>query len=250
MPVPVISHAPTRPVETVPHLRQVSRGHVNIVSIYPARCTKTIRHNGSTTYTIEAAPRGSYSMLTVYDTQEWCKQVDAIDGKETLTPMPIPAEIVATDLVRTWAGDTLGKRSGYEPGIAIIPGDAPTEAELLKLREQQSALFNWYITTAMGLHIKGQGTEITDIHRLAAREMLDKGAEKLPWFPTVHFTEVKNCVACNRQIESRAIRCEHCTTILPQFCIDMGIEPVGDPIVTQHMDRIRSRSKSTPIPKA
>lgn len=244
VPTPVASHAPTRPVAVTPEMFNASRGSLTICSIYPAALTKLINHNGRTRYHIEAAPRGSYSTLTVYDTQQWCQSTDAGEGRHQMVPLPIPVRIVAEDLVATWAGDTLGKRSGFKPGIGIIAGEIPTPQELAHLRNQQSALFNWYITSAMGLHMKGQGNEITDIHRLAAREMLDKGAERLPWFPVTDFEAVKRCVACDKQISATALRCDHCHQPLADWYLKYDLDATEDPVVQAFIDRIKSRTKA------
>lgn len=236
---PIVTYAPTRPVEVVPQLQQVSRGHISIISIWPAPLVTKRRHNGITYYNMAAAPRGSYSKLVVYDTQEWVNTPSESKSQGEMGPRAIPALVVAQCLVSTWAGDTLGAKSGHKPGIGFIVGDDPTVAELKALRDTQSALFNWYITDAMGKHMSGEGVNISDTHRLGAREMLDKGAERLPWFPVVDFAAVKDCIACGKQINENALRCEHCTTMLPNFYMDFGIDPVGDPVVKAFMERIR-----------
>ena len=241
IPSPVITHAPTRPLDVQPNLQQVQRNHVTICSIYPQSLSKRVNHNGVTVYSIAGAPRGSYALLHVYDTQQWVRRPHQTDNVWEMLPLPLPARIVADDLVNSWASDTLGARSGFRPGIAVIAGDEPTSQELAALRSTQSALFNWYITDAMGKHIKGEGKEITDIHRLAAKEMLDKGAERLPWFPVVDFEAVKNCPACGKQINQNALRCDHCTTMLPTFYMEFGIVPEGDPVVADFIARIKAQ---------
>lgn len=255
-PEPIVTFAPTRPVEVQPHLQQVSRGYVSIVSIWPAKLKATRRHNGITSYEMAAAPRGSYSKLVVYDTQSWIVGVDesaSLSNRktvQTLTPMPIPAAVVAQDLVNWWGGDTLGARSGFKPGIGMIAGDDPTPSELAALQTSQEALFNWFITDAMGKHMQGLGVEISDTHRMAAKYMLDRGAERLPWFPTVEFAAVKDCVACGKQIHQNALRCEHCTTMLPQFYMEYGITPENDPAVSDFIARIKAgKEKTVETPK-
>jgi hypothetical protein len=238
---PIVTHAPTRPMDVLPEVRQVTRGHVTICSIYPGDLRKRVRHNGITVY----APRGSYSVLHVYDTQEWCNRPDPTDGASHWMPMPIPAHVVAEDLVNTWANDTLAHRSGFKPGIGIIQNDEPTKPEMKALRSGQSKLFDWYIMDAHGKFIRGESKEITDIHRLAAKEMLGEAAEGLEWFPKTVFMEVKRCPSCGKQILKAALRCQFCTEKLPQFYIDMGLEPENDPIVASAIDRIRNK-KSGP----
>lgn len=249
---PIKTHAPTKPVEVLPALQQVSRGYVTICSIYPTALHKRVRHNGATNYRIEAAPRGSYATLAVYDTQEVIARIDPTDGTKAYLPMPIPARVVAEDLVHSWADDTLGKRSGYSPGIAIIKGDEPTAEELQSLRDGQTALFQWYVMDANGKHIKGEGKEITDIHRLAAKELLDKGAERLPWFPKVDFALVKDCLACGKQIEARAKVCPDCGTNLVDWYIKYNLDPKDDPAISEFMAKMgkpKAESKVPPVPE-
>ncbi len=241
LPTPVITHAPTRPLDVQPHLQQVQRGHVTICSIYPKAHFKALMHNGMTHYSIQAAPRGSYALCVVYDTQTPVPRPSESKNESRWTFEAIPARIVADNLVSDWASDTLGARSGFRPGIAVIAGDTPTTEELAALRSTQNALFNWFITSAMGLHLKGKGEEITDIHRLAAKEMLDKGAERLPWFPVVDFAAVKDCPACGRQINANALRCDGCTTMLPQFYMEFDLVPENDQVVADFIKRIRAQ---------
>ncbi len=241
---PTITHAPTRPTDVTPQARQTWRGNVSIVSIYPSNCYKRVRHNGITIYQLPAAPRGSYSLLRVYDTQEWLSRPDPANGKPHWMPMPIPAQIVAEDLVATWANDTLGKRSGFSPGIGIIAGDEPTTQELAGLRAGQSSLFDWYIKDAHGKHNRGLTTEITDVHRLAAREMLDKGAERLPWFPITIFAAVKECVACGQQIDAKSKVCDKCQTNLVDWYKKYNLSTDDDPVIAAFMAKINTNRQA------
>ncbi len=242
-----ITHAPTRPVDVTPQARQTWRGHVSIVSIYPGNLHKRVRHNGITIYQLPAAPRGSYSLLRVYDTQEWLSRPDPANGKLSWMPMPISAQVVADDLVATWANDTLGKRSGFSPGIGIIAGDDPTDKELADLRFSQSALFDWYIKDAHGKHTRGQTTEITDVHRLAAREMLDKGAERLAWFPTTIFAAVKECIACGQQIDAKSKVCDKCGTNLIDWYKKYNLSTDDDPVIAAFVNKINGAKPFKPV---
>ncbi len=233
IPAPIVTFAPTRPLD----IQQISHGHVTICSIYPQALHKRIGHNGMTDYRIAAAPRGSYSLLRVFDTQQRIKRVSETNNKEEYQAMPIPARIVAENLVHDWADDTLGARSGYRPGIAIIAGDEPTEGELSSMRSTQSALFNWYINDAQGKHVKGQTNEITDIHRLAAREMLDKGADRLPWIAPVDFEAVKSCMACTKQIPSGARVCPECKENLVDWYLKYNLPLDEDPAVKEFVEK-------------
>lgn len=235
-------HAPTRPMDVLPEIRQVARNYCTICSIYPGALRKRVRHNGLTIYEIPAAVRGSFVTYQVYDTQEWCSRPDPTNGNQHWMPMPIPARVVAEDLVATWAGDTLGKKSGFTPGITIIAGDQPTKAELKSLRDGQTALFDWYVKDAHGKHTRGQSNEITDVHRLAARELLDKGVERLPWYPNTMFADVKDCVACGKQIEAKSKVCDKCQTNLVDWYTKYKLNADDDPVVRDFMAKINKKN--------
>lgn len=240
-PLPIIEHAPTRRVDIVPTVMP-GVGHVTMVSIYPGVLYRRIRHNGMTDYRIPASPRGSYSALVVYDTQEWINRPDPSDGKPSWLPAPIPAGVVADSLLRIWARNTLGNKSGYAPGVMIVKGDEPEPHELKSLRTMQDNLFNWYILDANGKHIRGESTEINEIHRMAASEMLAKGAEKLPWFPQMTFTEVKDCLACGKQIETRALVCSECKTNLIDWYVKYGLDVNADPAVRDFVSKMNTKT--------
>lgn len=239
--MPIIEHAPTRRLEVLPTVVP-GVGHVTMVSIYPGVLFRRIRHNGMTDYRISAAPRGSYSALVVYDTQEWLNRVDPSDGKPNWIPAPIPASVVADSLLTIWARNTLGNKSGFAPGVGVIRGDTPTNEELKSLRTMQDNLFNWYILDANGKHLKGEATEINEVHRMAALEMLSHGAEKLPWYPKMIFTEVKVCLACGKQIETRALVCSECKTNLIDWYIKYGLDVNTDPAVRDFVAKMNTKT--------
>lgn len=235
---PIVSHAPTKPVDVMPHLQQVSRQSCTICSIWPQPRFGRRKHNGITYYHLPAAPRGSYATLTVYDTQQWINMPNERSYQGSIEPRPLQARVVANCLVSEWGGDTIGARSGFKPGIFIIAGDVPTAEELAVARASQSNLFNWLITDGNGKHMSGEGVNISDMHRMAAKHQLDRGADRLPWFHVYDFAEVKDCVACGRQIIAKAIRCEHCTTMLPDFYESYGLDVAADPAVADFVKRV------------
>lgn len=229
--LPVVGYAPTRPVDVVPHLQQVARMGRTICSIWPAALRAQRKHNGLTDYNLAAAPRGSYATLTVYDTQQWINIPNDRSYKGSIEPRPIPAEIIANDLVATWGNDTVGARSGYKPGIGIIAGDVPTPDELAALRSGQNNLFNWLITDANGKHMSGEGVNISDMHRMAAKEMLGNGAERLPWFPVIEFALLKECPACGKQTESKAKVCDKCHENIVDWYLKYNLDTTLDPVI-------------------
>lgn len=241
---PIVTFAPTRPID-----QRYTRNHVCLVSIWPARLGPTMRkHNGLTHYVMEAAPRGSYSKLVVYDTQQAIVVPLGADEKgNEIIGRDIPARVVADDLVAHWGGDMLGAKQGHRAGIGIIAGDEPTPVELKALRDTQNALFNYLITDAMGKHISGEGVNISDTHRLAAKEMLDKGANRLPWFPTTDFAEVKDCIACGTQIEAKAKICPNCRENIVDWYTRYDLDSSGDPVVHSFIQMLKLKKENTDL---
>ncbi len=247
---PIISHAITRPHVT-PETHQASTKGVTIVSVYPGEMRKQCRHNGTIEYVLPAAPRGAHSQLTVYDTQQWIRFASESGPRyDQWGPGPIPAQIVAQDLVLTWAASFLKPKNAKSTiGIGIISGDKPTMVELGLLMDGQDSLFNAFIMEANSLHIAGKGVDITDIHRTAAKYMLDEGAAQLPWYPVVMFMEVKQCLSCSKKINANALRCEHCHEFLPDLYMKYGLMAEGDKAVADFMAKVRKNDKSPkPVP--
>ncbi len=247
---PIITHAATRPLDVMPEVMQATRRGVSIISLYPGALRKQCRHNGTTEYEIPAAPRGQYSQYTVYDTQQWVRFASERGPKyDQFSPAPIPAMIVATDLVQSWAGSILKPKNGaaYTIGVGIIKGETPKGEEIEILRVSQNGLFNLFIQEANGLHIAGKGVDITDLHRTSARYLLDQGAENLPWFPKIDFAEVKVCIACSKKIYKSALRCEHCHEFLPELYLKYGLVPEGDEAVANFISRAKTRQQPPEI---
>lgn len=238
---PIIAHAVTRPHVT-PETHQASTRGVTLVSVFPGDLRKQCRHNGTIEYVLLAAPRGSYSALTVYDTQQWIRFASESGPRyDQWGPGPIPANIVAQDLVFTWAGSFLKPKNAksYTIGVSTIEGDKPTIGELGKLNSGQDALFNAFIQEANSLHIAGKGVDITDIHRTAAHYLLDQGAENLPWYPKIDFADVKTCMSCGKKIYATALRCEHCHEFLPELYMKYGLMAEGDKAVAEFIAKIK-----------
>lgn len=224
-----ISIAATQPV--APTVKQ--RTEMRICSVYPVRKEAKRRHativarplnaDGSrpfpthgltcdTTYIIEAAPRDGYSVLAVFDALQPMTGWSQDGPKEnTITPGHIPVDVVASDLVNSWASQTIVSKDGYKPGIGIIAGELPTEAELAKLREQQRAFFEFLVQDANDKFLLGETKNITNIHRNAAGWLLGDAAQQLAWFPKMEHRQVKDCPRCAKQILSAALGCEHCS---------------------------------------
>lgn len=204
-------------------------------------------------YKIEAAPRDGYTKLEVEDTVQWIRDTSSFSDDNTngdLKDAPVDSRQRAMDLVKHWTGNTVGAKSGYTPGIAIFDGKEGTpefDAFIENLRATQTLFFRWMVQDANDKHIQGQGANITDLHRAAARWLLDKGAERLPWYPKIEFSDVKQCVACNAQIDRMAKKCPECQTDLVKYYLEYNLPTEDDPVVGDLATRIKAeRSKRTP----
>jgi len=252
-PAPVITFAPTHPVAPTTS----ERTEIRICSVYPVRKTATRKHANisklpfnkpdgtpayglscDTVYAIEAAPRDGYSLLAVFDALQpqigWSQ-----DGprENTMIPGHIPVQIVANDLVNTWASQTIASKEGYKPGIGQIAGQLPTEAELSALREQQRAFFEHLIQDANDKFLRGETKNITNIHRHSAHWLLGEAAQQLPWYPKMEQRSVKDCPRCAKQILAAALGCEHCSLDLVGW-YERYTHLQPDPAVAMFMSQI------------
>ncbi len=225
-----------------------TRSYVAICSIWPEELRMRMRNFHQKQFVMPAAPRGSYSLLYIHDDGEYSNRPRPDSPEDDWIFLPKPAHVIATALVELWAKNMLGKPSGFYPGIGAVLGadldyldshsDLPP-AFLANLRSGQSALFDWYITDGNGKHIRGDHTEITDIHRMAAREMLDKGAARLPWYHTTEFAAVKTCDACGDQINASAKVCPSCKENLIDWYLKYDLDASGDPVIASAIARIK-----------
>ena len=240
---PIVSYASTRPLDVMPEAFQATRRGVAVVSVYPVELFKMCRHNGTTVYHIPKPPRGQYSQLFVYDTQQWVRMASEQGARyDQWIAGPIPAQIVAQSLVQDWAGNIIRPKKSESStiGVGVIAGETPTKEELMRLHAGQNALFHAFIQEANSLHIAGKGVDISDMHRLAALYLLDQGgAENLPWYPKIDFAETKTCIACGKKIYLTALRCEHCTTFLPELYMTWGLTADGDKAVADFLSKAR-----------
>ncbi len=245
---PIITHAPTRPLDVLPTAYENNRKGVAVVSVYPGDLRKQCRHNGTTTYEIPKPPRGQYSQLFVYDTQQWVRMASEQGPRyDQWVPGPIPARIVAESLVQEWAGNIIRPRKCTSTiGVGIIKDDSPTVEELTRLHAGQNNMFNAFIQEANSFYIAGKALDITDIHRTSAFYLLDQGAENLAWYPKIDFSEVKVCIACGNKIKALALRCQHCTTFLPQIYMDYGLVAVEDKAVAEFLSKVKMPKKPVP----
>lgn len=210
--------------------------------------------SGFKMYTMDAAPRDGYSKLVIEDAIQWIRDMSSVgdDNQQgSMAPAPVSAAIRADNLVTFWTSNTLGAKSGYAPGIGVFNGfEGSVEFKdfLATLRTSQEAFFRWLVQDASDKHTKGEAHNISDLHRQAAKWLLDKGAERLPWYPKIEFADVKNCVACDAQIAAKAKKCQECSTDLVDYYTTKFMDPSGDPVIAAEIARIKEhRDKAAKV---
>lgn len=247
-----------------------------VLSIFPVEMEKQCIHNGLITYRHPVAPRDEilvrtynperlsttsmvphgtpdytdetrpceankgYMLVRVCDTFVWTR--DFTQDSEVYIPHPIPAVMIARDLVTHWASDSLKGDGGSGPGMMVIQGDEPTVAELQTLRDSQTRYFRTLINDGQTLYSKSQVKDISDLHRSGASWL---GANNLPWLAKIEQVDLKKCVACGNDIRAAALRCEKCNVDLPDFYrkYQIEVDPLTDPAVHALFSRLPSKSK-------
>lgn len=252
------------------HLR-----HVTICSVYPGELNHRLLHervnfddptrpsgSGFTSYHIPAVPidhPDAYELLNVWDgftsvldtagTLAASADYDAMtvgESSKKYQLAPVPCNVIAYDLIRHWSGDAPGAKVGLTIGVGAVASDLPTPTELQGLRGIQTAYFRFLVEQADAYHSQGLNREITDYHRRALRWL---GSEDREWFKKIERSVMKSCPACDNQIKSNAIVCQHCHTNLTDFYAAQGfklheVEAV-DPIVGGALRRLLEQAKKT-----
>jgi hypothetical protein len=197
-----------------------------LMSIFPDEVQYHRNHGGRRKrYHIPAVEKGKYALLPVYDTFTIIRDTTVNSDKDNQALRPVYCDGIAADLLRVWTQDAPGNASGSAPGIMMLAGDKPTQAELDYLVERQTAYFRWLVRAADEYHIKGDGRFITEDHRRALRWL---GSEDRQWYRQINTVMLKRCVACAEEINDMATVCKHCSTNLVKFWRESGVEPTAE----------------------
>jgi hypothetical protein len=189
--------------------RRIKRGYKVIVSVYPAAPPPIERpFDGWTQFTLPACPKGTAPQIfKVADAVQFTTdEMDRTKIRENL----IFAEQVAQDLLDHWARTPMGGPPGSGPGIGLIAGDAPTEAELQVLLARQQAMFEWLYHEGMRMAQAEEWRGINRHHRMAAEWL---GLEE-PWARDPRKKGNQPCPACTVPISTDAFICPNCHTVL------------------------------------
>lgn len=183
-----------------------------ILSVFPMTQSQDLMHEGIKRYTLDAAERNSYVTLLVEDTYAVCRNLHA-DGVEFYSA-PVPASVVAQNLVKSWSTGLIGTTDDLGPGILVCKDLDVTDAEITTANGRQAEYFRFLINEADAKQLQGKANEITDIHRLAANWM---GAHDRAWYKPIEHVEMVQCAACGEEIRSSAKICRWCHTHIGEF---------------------------------
>ena len=226
---------------------------VTICSVWPHPLEASLMHGGGCrVYKLAPAPRDGYSLCDCYNTYELCLDTQHDDDNTApgLVPKPLTAQQVVNILLRLWTLDVVTPGGG-RIGVAAIAGSKPTEAELAALRQQQLTHDQELVADADVLNISPapqQRSRIGKRHRRALEDLGSPDPSAHPWYAAPYSGPRKDCPACAKPILAKALKCEHCQTSLPQFYMEMGVEPPEtDPVVLGAFRRVLA-AKQRPAP--
>jgi hypothetical protein len=218
--------------------------HRTICSIFPEARELSLMHAGQRkTYRIEGAPKGKYSLLTVYDTWTIVRNTDDPEANENggMKRAVVPADGLAMDLERAWAMDTRGNESGHRPGFLILEGDKPTQGELESAWITQTEYFRYLVLKAEENWAAGNKSYVTNDHRRALTWLGVSGS--FQWANPMRESTLRACPACAEEINVMATVCRFCQTNLVKFFQSVGVEPGENewPGVVRLLETIKSK---------
>lgn len=169
---------------------------------------------GRTGFVLEAAPKGEFRTLKLTDCWERIVSDESQVSNPVFVPRLVKVDTIAACLLKEWAINIAGTRTGRRPGIMVIAGDTPTEAEMKTLTEMQAAYFDGLINEASAFAAKHDWKSIDELHRVAAKW---RGHEA-EWVNDLgQKAERKECFYCAEKIMARAKVCKECGHTQPEF---------------------------------
>lgn len=185
-----------------------------IVSVFPIACELfrpygLRQEGGRTKFVLEAAPKGGYTKLKIYDMWQYTQDIDAssASGRQVMNSFLVNVGSLVHDLIQHWAVQRIGTALGFRPGIAVIEGEEPTDQELAALLAVQRGYFEGLYQEAKDLSARHEHKKIGDFHRAASvwlghkEDWAANRGESIDW---------KDCLACYSRIDARATVCKVC----------------------------------------
>lgn len=182
-------------------------GKVYILSVYPQRLVATRPFNGYTEYVL---PEAVGDEVAVCEVGNAFQRTYVGDGNWTETP--VFADEIARDLLTEFASGMIGQDSGYGPGVWLQVTSVPEPEKVAQYKATQENFFQHLVRQADSLFHAGKASQITDLHRAAAKWLK---ATDYPWMQKLQQKATKECVACYSQIDARASICPVCTSRQP-----------------------------------
>lgn len=152
------------------------------------------------------------------------------------TPIPVPDEELAEDIIKAFTTSQLGYSETTKPGLFWVPGEVyakevetkfPTQVAAAKA--SQNRWFLRLIQMADDDWAKyKQHKMITDIQRIAAKNL---GMTSKEWLVMPEPTQMIKCPGCLSYIEEGTIKCKHCGAILDmKKAVELGLVVNNQPI--------------------
>lgn len=217
----------------LPGLGQFTPRQKTMVSVHFNACHNRPHHSGRRMYTLEAAPRDSYTKIVLYDSQQMYPDLsDAMAPPENraILPMPVTVESIVAALKSLWTTGGVGAMGMFPPGIDVIEGDEPTAAELTRLRATQERLCRALVEEGDAIKAGNgpKGHRIGITHRKALEWL---GSEKRDWFKPIEQGVMKKSAVSGNQIPMEA---QYDGTVdLLEHYVKYGFDPLeyGDTFV-------------------
>lgn len=161
-------------------------------------------HSNRRWFVLPAAEKGKFTLLKFYDSQQAVHNTNHQDSDERqFLPMPVSVESIAQDFRENWCAGYIGPMGQFPPGIDIIAGEYPTEAELVALNAKEERMCRALVEEGDAIE-KGtlKNVRIGDDHRDALEWM---GSEKRSWFRPIEKGYSKISVITGNHIPMEAL---------------------------------------------
>lgn len=236
--------------------QSTARRSVTLMSMVPwDLISDPFTHNGQViVYSIPAAVDFTPQYLRLYDSTTII--MDTHHDDENSPPgyemRPVPAPVIAENLVRHWTGDHFANSSGHNIGVMQISGKTGTKEEIQRCYNTQRDFFAYMIEHASKLDMRDSTRKLIGMdHHRAMRELLKYpnikiDLDRYKWARLGTETQdAKKCVWCAGKINMEAVFCPLCRSNQAEYYIMTGeVPPDSDMRVLQVWEKIREAQKA------
>lgn len=193
---------------------ELLKHQVVIASIWPERMVEKRSLYGRD-FVIEAGSVEHPAICVVEDVyQSEYTAMTASFGPLMTTPKPVLARAVADDLVRCWTTNRGNTSDTASPGIWVCAGDGPSKEEIDEHAEKQRQYQMEQVEKGDTLFRDNRSDWITTTMRVSAKAL---GMMDRLWIRELRADNFTSCPACKEQIIAGALKCKHCSTVIPEF---------------------------------